>query len=260
MKAFKLFVVFCCCTISANSFAQTGSNPQDIENDLLRIFQRINYYGAHKKEWKAIDSLKKMNSIFAYKLKYYTSKYPFTIGFKFTSLVKERLVIATSADGMFRAYSWDTKLGTVGYDFNNILQYRVDGQTLSLLKMDQPGKEAYWFPKIYTFMANNKTIYLAVYNSVMSANKAGQGIRAYAIEKGVLNGRVPMVKTPTAVLSRLYYEYSLLSVADWKAFPSIYFDNGTKTIHTPLVDYSGKMTHKLITYKFTGRFFEKVKS
>jgi hypothetical protein len=101
---------------------------------------------------------------------------------------------------------------------------------------------------------------MAVYNSVMSASKAGQGIRAYAIEKGVLNGRVPMVKTPTAVLSRLYYEYNLQSVADWDTFPSITFDHTTKTIHTPLVDFSGKMTRKFITYKFTGRFFEKVKS
>jgi hypothetical protein len=260
MKAFKLVVVLCSCFITANLSAQTISSPHAIEADLLRIFNRVNYYGNHKKEWKAVDSLKKMNSIFAFKLKYYTAKYPFTIDLKFTSLVKARLVIATSSDGMFRTYSWDTRLGNGGYDFDNILQYKVNGQTLSLLKMDPPGKEAYWFPKIYTFTANNKTMYMAVYNSVMSASKAGQGIRAYAIEKGVLNGRVPMVKTPTAVLSRLYYEYNLQSVADWDTFPSITFDHTTKTIHTPLVDFSGKMTRKFITYKFTGRFFEKVKS
>jgi hypothetical protein len=260
MKAIKLIVICCCCFITANLSAQTISSPQAIEADLLRIFNRVNYYGAHKKEWKAIDSLKKMNSIFAYKLKYYTSKYPFTIDLKFTSLIKERLVIATSSDGLFRTYSWDTKLGAGGYDFDNILQYKAKGQTFSLLKMDPPGKEAYFFPRIYTFQANNKTLYLAVYNSVMSATKAGQGIRAYAIENGILNGRVPMVKTPTAVLSRLYYEYSLQSVADWDTFPSITFDKATKTIHTPLVDFSGKMTRKFITYKFTGQFFEKVKS
>lgn len=260
MKAFKLIVVLCCCLVTARVSAQGISSPQAIEADLLRIFNRVNYYGNHKKEWKAVDSLKKMNSIFAYKLKYYTSKYPFTIDLKFTSLVKERLVIATSADGQFRTYSWDTRLGTTGYDFDNILQFKVNGQTQSLLKMDAPGKEAYWFPKIYTLVANNKTVYLAVYNSVMSATKAGQGIRAYAIEKGVLNGRVPMVKTPTAVLSRLYYEYNLQSVADRDAFPSITFDSKAKIILTPLVDYKGNMTRKFITYRFTGHFFEKVKS
>ncbi|HEY9195213.1 MAG TPA: hypothetical protein VIM77_03080 [Mucilaginibacter sp.] len=260
MKAIKLVIVFCCCFLTADSFAQAISSPQAIENDLLRIFKKVNYYGTHKKEWKAVDSLRKMNSIFAFKLKYYTSKYPFTISLKFTSLVKERLVIATSADGMFRTYSWDTRLGTGGYDFDNILQYKANGQTLSLLKMDAPGKEAFWYTKIYTFNANNKTYYLAVYNSIPSAARAGQGIRAYAIENGVLNGRVPMVKTPTAVLSRLYYEYQLSSVADWDNFPTIYFDKNDKTIRTPLVDFSGKMTRKFITYKFTGRFFEKQKN
>jgi hypothetical protein len=260
MRSFRLIFVFCSCFITAHAFAQTISSPQAIEDDLLRIFKRVNYYGTHKKEFKAIDSLKKMNSIFAFKLKYYTSKYPFTISQKFTSLVKERMVIATSADGMFRTYSWDTRLGNGGYDFDNILQYKVGAQTLSLLKMDPPGKEAYWFPKIYTFIANHKVMYLAVYNSVMSATKAGQGIRAYAIEKNVLNGRVPMVKTPTAVLSRLYYEYDLSSVADWSTFPTITFNPKAQTILAPLVDYKGKMTRKFITYKFTGHFFEKVKS
>ncbi len=260
MKAIKLIVVLCCCFVTANVNAQNISSPQAIEADLLRIFNRVNYYGTHKKEFKAIDSLKKMNSIFAFKLKYYTSKYPFTITLKFASLVKARMVIATSGDGMFRTYSWDTRMGTTGYDFDNILQYKVNGQTLSLLKMDAPGKEAYWFPKIYTFIANNKVIYLAVYNSILSSARAGQGIRAYAIEKGVLNGRVPIVKTPTAVLSRLYYEYNLQSVADWQSFPTISFDAAAKTINAPLVDYKGNMTHKVIVYKFTGRFFEKVKS
>jgi hypothetical protein len=260
MKAIKLFVICCCCFITANVSAQNASSPDAIESDLLRIFNRVNYYGTHKKEFKAIDSLKKMNSIFAFKLKYYTAKYPFTINFKFTSLVKSRMVIATSADGMFRTYSWDTRMGTTGYDFDNILQYKVGSQTLSLLKMDPPGREAYWFPKIYTFVANGKTIYLAVYNSILSASRAGQGIRAYAIEKNVLNGRVPIVKTPTAVLSRLYYEYSLKSVADWASFPTITFDPTAKTINAPLVDFKGNMTHKIIVYKFDGRFFEKVKS
>jgi hypothetical protein len=155
MKVVKLIVVFCCfCFIPANLFAQGISSPQAIENDLLRVFKKVKYYGAHKKEGKAIDSLKKMNNIFAYKLKYYTAQYPFTINLKFTSLVKELLVISTSSDGMFRAYSWDTKLGYGGgYDFDNVLQYKVKGQTFSLLKMDPPGKAAYWYPKIQNVLS-----------------------------------------------------------------------------------------------------------
>jgi hypothetical protein len=261
MKTIKLIVVFCCCLTSARLFAQ--NSPQTIESDLLRVLQKVNYYGAHKKEWKAIDSLQKQNKIFAFKLKYYTSKYPATISHSFTSLIKERLVIATSADGIFRTYSWNTQLGVKGFDIYNVLQYKTNSQTVSLLKMDTVGKKGnlpLWYSKIYTFTANNKTYYLAPYNSVYSPAKAGQGLKIFTIEKGKLIGNPPLIKTPTGVYSQLHYDFDVSSIADWKAYPSIYFDKSTQTIHTPLVDYNHKMTHKLITYKFTGRFFEKLKS
>lgn len=140
MKTIKLIVVLCCCLASEFVFAQ--NSPQAIEGDLLRILKKVNYYGAHKKDWKAMDSLLKQNKIFAVKLKYYTSKYPETISLLFTSLVKERLVIATSADGIFRTYSWNTQLGVKGgFDIYNVLQYKNGGQTVSLLKMDTIGKK-----------------------------------------------------------------------------------------------------------------------
>ena len=66
MKALKLVVVLCCCFITANLSAQTISSPKAIEADLLRIFNRVNYYGNHNNEWKAVDSLKMMNRIFAF--------------------------------------------------------------------------------------------------------------------------------------------------------------------------------------------------
>jgi hypothetical protein len=241
-------------------FAQ--DSPQAIESDLLRILKKVNYYGAHKKQWKAIDSLQKQNKIFAFKLKYYTSKYLATIGQSFTSLIKERLVIATSADGIFRTYSWNTQLGVGGFDIYNVLQYKTSGKTVSLLKMDTVGKKGsqpLWYSKIYTFTANNKTYYLAPYNSVYSAAKAGQGLRIFTIEKGTLISNPPLIKSPTGVYSQLHYEFDVSSIADWKSYPGVYFDKSTKTIRTPLVDYNHKMTHKFITYKFTGRFFEKVK-
>ncbi|NHA06599.1 hypothetical protein G7092_22515 [Mucilaginibacter sp. HC2] len=260
MKTIKLIVVLCCCLASEFVFAQ--NSPQAIEGDLLRILKKVNYYGAHKKDWKAMDSLLKQNKIFAVKLKYYTSKYPETISLLFTSLVKERLVIATSADGIFRTYSWNTQLGVKGgFDIYNVLQYKNGGQTVSLLKMDTIGKKGYvslWYPKIYTFSTAGKVYYLATYNSVYSATKAGQGLKIFTIDKGKLIGNPPLIKTPTGVYSQLHYDFDVSSIADWSSYPAIYFDKASQTIRTPLVDYNHKMTHKLITYKFTGRFFEKL--
>jgi hypothetical protein len=260
MKTFKLIIVFCCCFYSANLFAQS---PQAIEADLLRIFKRVNYYGTHKKEWKAIDSLEKMNKIFGFKLKYYTSKYPETINYPFTELVKERVVIATSADGLFRTYSWDTKLGSTGYDFDNVLQYKVNGKIFSSLKMDSVGKKhnpVYWYSKIYTLRANSKFYYLAAYNSVRSSIDATQGIQFFTIEKDKLNGTVLLVKTQSGMHSKLYFDYNFLSVVNMKVIPTIYYDAKTQSIHSPLVNAKRQVTSDYIVYKFTGKYFERVKN
>lgn len=261
MKTIKLIVVFYCCLASTRLFAQ--DSPQAIEADLLRILQKVNYYGSHKNQWKAIDSLQKQNKIFGFKLKYYTSNYPATISQPFTSLIKAKLVIATSADGQFRTYSWNTQLGTKGFDIYNVIQYKNNGKTIALLKMDTVGKKGslpLWYSKIYTFTNSNKTYYLVPYNSVYSPAKAGQGLRIFTLDKGTLISNPPLIKTPTGVYSQLHYDFDVSSIADWKSYPSIYFDPSKQTIYTPLVDYNHKMTRKFIPYKFNGRFFEKLKS
>ncbi|AYL99231.1 hypothetical protein [Mucilaginibacter celer] len=260
MKTFKFIIVFFCCFYSANLFAQT---PQAIEADLLRIFKRVNYYGSHKKEWKAIDSLQKMNKIFGFKLKYYTSKYPETISYPFTEIKKERVVIATSADGLFRTYSWDTRLGSVGYDFDNVLQFTANGKVLSSLKMDSVGKKhnpVFWYSKIYTLQSGSKTYYLAAYNSVRSSVDATQGVQFFAIENGKLNGAVLLVKTPTGLHSKIYFDYDFLSVVNMNVIPTIYYDTKTQTIHSPLVNAKRQVTRDYIVYKFTGKYFERVKN
>ena len=204
-----------------------------------------------------------MNKIFGFKLKYYTSKYPETISYPFTELVKERVVIATSGDRLFRTYSWDTKLGNTGYDFDNVLQFKANGKVSSSLKMDSVGKKhnpVYWYSKLYTLKVNNKTYYLAAYNSVRSSTDATQGIQFFAIENNKLNGAVLLVKTPTGLHSKLYFDYNFLSVVNMKVIPTIYYDVKTQTIHSPLVNAKREVTRDYIVYKFTGKFFERVKN
>jgi hypothetical protein len=42
--------------------------------------------------------------------------------------------------------------------------------------------------------------------------------------------------------------------------PTIYFDAKMQTIHSPLVDAKRQVTHNYIVYKFTGKYFERVKN
>ena len=258
----KVITFLCCCFVSFSSFAQS---PKSIESDLYKSFQKIDDWKAHQNESSAAGngSLEKANADFAQKLKKYTSLYPFTITQKFTSLTAAHLAIAGSSDGLFRIYSWDTGLGGTMHDFDNVFQYKVNNKPLSGYNpadSAEEGHPTFSFSNIYTFKANDKTYYLAVYNGIFSSKDVGQGIRVFAIENGKLNDNVKLIKTKTGFRSNLFYDYDFFSVVDWKVRPSIFFYDASKTILVPLVDSTRQMTHKYIAYKFGGRYFERVKN
>ena len=261
MKTFILILTFCGCMASANVFAQT---PKAIEADLLNAFKKINYWDEQKNSTGADDSLNKANEVFSKKLADYTVKYPFTINQPFNLLKKEHLDVCTSSDGLFRIYSWDTWLGGSMHIFENVFQYKVGNKTMSVFHPLKWGGEvvSYWFPKVYTLKAKDKTYYLGIYGGIFSTKDAGTGIQVFAIENGRLNEDVKLIKTSTGLHSKLYYDYDFFSIVDIKfeLRPTITFDAATQTIRLPLVDGKGKFTSKYITYKFTGQYFEKVKS
>jgi len=135
MKALKLFTLFYCCFISRTSFAQT---PKAIEADLYKSYQKIDYWASYRGkhsdstniEMRAEDSVEKASDAFGEKLKYYTAKYPFTIGQKFNSigqkpsLPKDKVEILSSTDGLFRIYSWDVHSEGTMKGFENCIQYK----------------------------------------------------------------------------------------------------------------------------------------
>ena len=267
MKALAFFAFVGCCLVSISAFAQT---PKEIEVDLLKSFKRIDYWSYKSKDDTTSnggfeDSLEKSNEIFANKIKVYTVKYPFTISQPFNSLKKERLDIFTSADGLFRIYSWETWLGGTMRDFANVFQYKAGKRTASVYVHTNGSDDQSYTPfytNLYTFKLNQKTYYLGVYGTIYSTKDAGRGIKIFDIEDDKLNQDVKIIKTASGLHSKIYYDYDFLSVVniDFDKRPTIYFDAATQIIHVPLVDGNGTVTHNFITYKFTGKYFEKVKN
>lgn len=262
------FLVFIGCLASADVYAQT---PKAIEGDLLRSFKKIDYWdekmhndttGYHGFE----DSLGKADDVFAKKLKDYTGRYPLTITQDFRTLKKEGLDVFTSSDGLFRIYSWETWLGGTMRDFANILQYKNGSKTQSIYLHSSAwsDNEPYipFYSNLYTFNVNQKTYYLGVYGCIYSSKDAGTGIQIFDIENGKLNEDVKIIKTASGMHSKIYYDFDFFSVVDipFNKRPTIYFDAATQTIHVPLVADKGRVTKKFIIYKFTGKYFEKVKS
>jgi hypothetical protein len=249
MKILRLFVSIYCLLIPITNVAQT---PTTIETDLLKSFKTIDY--------RSQDN-GKANEIFAKKLKYYTEKYPFTINQDFTALKAAHLNISSSADSLFRIYSWDTWKGGTMHFFENIFQYKIGTKTISLL--DTPkgdGDNRPNYRKLYTFKVNDHTYYLCDYITIGSSKDIGEGIQVFDIENGVLNNNVRIIKTKSGLHNKLSYEYDLGTVVDWKVRPSVNFDSQTKTIKIPVVVSNGKVTHNFIIYKFTGQYFERMKN
>jgi hypothetical protein len=264
MKQLRSLILIYCCFSTVNLFAQS---PQFIETDLLKSFKRINYWNekSHIDTTGNItlgDSLADANTGFAKRLKYYTEKYPFTINQKFTALVADNLDVSSSDDGLFRIYSWDTWTGGTMHFFESVFQYKWKNRTYSILDTPKTeGDSRVNYTKLYTFKANNTTYYLSIYLFIESSRYAGQGIQIFSIINGKLNANTKLIKTKTGLHGQISYEYDFGSVVDipFEKRPSIYFESKTQTIYIPLVESNGKVTHQYITYKFNGKYFEKVK-
>lgn len=261
MKALSVFFTICCFIFPVSLFAQ---NQQTIEADLLKSFKKIAYWDQKQRDGKieAGDSPGEANDMFGKKLKNYTERFPATINTQFNSLKKERLDIFTSTDGLFRIYSWETWQGGTMRDFANVMQYKNGQQTNSVLLTSSEDNYVPYYSNLYTLKTGDKIYYLGIYGGIYSTKECGTGIQVFAIKNGKLNNDVKLIKTKSGLHSKLYYEYDFLSVVDIKfeLRPTITFDALTQTIRLPLVDKDRKITRDYITYKFTGKYFEKIKS
>ncbi|HTD99058.1 MAG TPA: hypothetical protein VK668_07205 [Mucilaginibacter sp.] len=261
MKFLRLFLLICYCLTSLKSH---GQNPKAIEADLLKSFKKINYWDERIRDTtiNAGDSLDNANNAFGEKLKLYAEKYPLTINYPFNYLKKQYLNICSSADGLFRIYSWDTGGGGTMREFENVMQYKTGNKAKSELVVNSEDLGIPFYSNLYTFKMGNKTYYLGIFGFIESSRYAGAGIKLFAIENNKLNRDVKLLKTRSGLKNEISYEYDFGSIAyiPFEKRPAITFDAATQTIRIPVVTGKGIVTKKLITYKFTGQYFEIVKN
>jgi hypothetical protein len=245
---------------STDLFAQS---QKEIEPYLLKSFKKINYWYTQSNthtSGTAIDSLTEANDKFGRKLQKTTSTYSTTITYRFNSLIKEGLNIISSSDGQFRIYSWDTNTGGTQHFFESVIQYKKGTKTNAILDtVKEEGDSRPLYNRLFTFTTSNNTYYLATYTFVLSLNEFRKGIQIFSIVNGQLNQKVNLIKTSSGLHSQLNYDYHISTIEDYDD-SGISFDSSAKTITLPIVNEKGVITDKIITYKFTGRYFEKVKS
>jgi hypothetical protein len=236
--------------------------PEAIETDLLNSFKMITYWAdKNNSDYnpKNDDKLEQANDAFYRKLSDYAKKYPTTISQSFSSLIHAHLNITTSEDGSFRIYSWDRQTGGTMHFFENIFQYKVLDKTNLFEPKHIEADAGCYYTNIYAVKTSKNVYYLATFYIIGSTKDLGGGIQAFAIENGVLNNDVKIIKTQTGLHSSINYEYDASYINDRNKYPDIEYNKVLQTIKIPLIETNGKATHKFITYKFTGKYFEKVK-
>lgn len=238
-----------------------AQNLKTIEDNLLIQYKKIVYWSNYRmkedEKISVLDSLFSANSTFEQMLLNYTSQYPSTIKYNFQVLKDEGISVASSKDGFFRIYSWDTWEGGTMHMFRNVYQYKVGEKVLSKVIKDttiEGGMPGSWYSSIYTLKAGKKTIYIGINHSTYSTMDHADRVKLFSIENENLNDTVHLIKTKTGIRNELGYNYNLFSNDKNR---TIYFDAKANAINIPVVSVNGKMTDKYIIYKFKGIYFEK---
>lgn len=242
-----------------------AQSPQKIEQELLIPFRKIQYWFSNNDTnhlTDRYDSIEHANTIFRNNLLAFTANARSTFTYDFKELEKEGLVIRTSEDGLFRIYSWDTWTGGTAHKFDAVFQYKAGNKLVSKIADTEEGAMGRWYSNIYDLKVDNKTYYIALYHEIYSTKDNYQGVKLFCIEDNKLNESVRLFKTTTGISNELGFEYNFLSVARRPERPVklIYYDKDDDRLHLAVVLEDGKVTQRFITYQFTGKYFERVKS
>ncbi|WP_278380743.1 hypothetical protein [Chryseobacterium arthrosphaerae] len=241
-----------------------GQNISVIEKKLNDAFQKIGYWSSEGRDQKSSpDSLYAANTKFEKLLSQYTSSNPETLSHNFKGLEKAGLIVATSEDGKFRIYSWDTWTGGTMHFFKNVYQYKTGNKVQSKsVDSDMEGDPKSYFYQINDVISQNKKYYITQSTSILSSGLSSHCVKVFSIENdGTLNDNAQLIKTQTGIKNQLRYEVDLTAASNRNneiRNYTIEYDKKNKIISIPLILDNSKVTSKKIHYQFKGQYFEKI--
>lgn len=180
--------------------------------------------------------------------------------------LKEKMYVATSADGKRRIYSWDLEDGGTMHDFANVFQYQGKSGKVYVWA-DASGDEGGgpFYTQIFQLPTRNGPIYLASSTFIASSSLNGQTLKAFRIDREKLDRQAKVIKTSSGITDNVGFAYDFFSVVDRPERPVelFSFDAAKKEFRFPVVieddkTPQGRVTDKFITYRFNGKYFVKV--
>lgn len=244
------------------ALAQT---PQAIERELVNHVKAIKMY-ARENTSDAATKLDSENDALKAKLVKYgrlaaTLKYPF-------NELKKQMFVATSKDGKFRIYSWDTETGGTMHFFENVFQFQgTGGKVFSKAAVLDDADAGGFYSDIFQVNGAKGPVYIGRMTSIIATSDFYEEVCLFRITGAKLDNQLRLFKTKAGMQNRIGYEYDFFSVVDRKERPIrlARFDERTKTIRIPVViadkatDGPGRVTNRFIDYKFDGTYFVNVK-
>lgn len=243
------------------SHAQT---PAAIETELLAYLKTMGENGSYS---GAYDEAKLNRASVALKqklLKYATRAD--VLKYYFPKL-REEMFVATSKDGKFRIYSWDLESGGTMHKHDAITQYvGRSGKVIAWTDVEFEGAQAFYVD-VFQLNTASGPIYMLVWTAWVSSSFQGQGLNTARIVGDKLNVHAKAIRAPGGLTDQIGFFYDFLSVVDRPERPIrlFTFNEARREFSYPVVDVEdkempgGRVTNKLITYRFNGTYFVKVR-
>jgi hypothetical protein len=245
--------------------AVAAQTPQKSEQELLGKLASLEKVSSYSGNYDENSTTKAQEDFKNSLLK--ALENPETLKYSFAKL-GEQMYVATSPDGKFRIYSWDTQDGGTMHNFDAVYQYQSDAGKVFVKKREggEEGDAGSFIGKIYEVLTKSGKVYLTVSSGIFSTQDSGQSVNAMKITGNSLDENVKIFQTREGLTNSIGFSYNFFSVYERKERPIILilFDASTNLLKIPVVIENkkfpnGEVTNRFINYKFNGTSFVNVK-
>ncbi|WP_129021217.1 hypothetical protein [Edaphocola flava] len=243
------YIFLLCCLLHTHVWSQK-TNMVTKEKQLAALYSKIdgNRYSANS------DNKAEM---FARQMNDFIRDNPATLSYTFTKLQKSGVHIATSPDGNFRIYSWDTWTGGSMHFFQSIYQWKDGGQIYYRMPQYGEGDPGSFSSQIYMVDIGKYRYYLSVENMILSTMHRGQMVMAHRIagNKLIDTDKIFRAKTQKLKVIDIYFNVSSLDETRKWTTDLITYDYRYKLLYIPLVT-KDNVTYRNLLYQLKGNYFE----
>jgi hypothetical protein len=242
---------------SFNLFAE--KSLLDIEKELMNDYKRIIYWREvyiNDSKLANEDSLDDVNINFKNKLLTFTSNTPQTLSYKFSGLKNLGVHICSSADGVFKIYSWDTKIKSGIHFIESIHQFKLNRKVFSELKIKEKESDAgYFTDEIFSIKVNQLITYIVYFKGINSDTTQTVCLKAFEIHDTGFKDDISFFKSKTSFDNEIKFEYDsrLLKI---NIDEIVFYDELKRLLFIPVINSKKQLTKKKNSFKFNGKYFE----